>query len=223
MAATIADCPHCNGLHMGFSFLSQMRFGGSDNRWLGVFYCNRCQGGIICEYRNAQVKFGDLNTVPGEPTQHGFQLLKIYPQAAPLKLPPHTPTPLDRYYQQASDGLRRGDYDASGAMSRKVVDVSTKMLLGDEAKKYNNIQGCIDAVATKGIITRDLKEWAHQIRLGGNEAAHAEAPYEKEEAEDLLSFTELYLTYVYTLPGQLAARKERKAGVAGAPGTVTTS
>jgi hypothetical protein len=32
-----------------------------------------------------------------------------------------------------------------------------------------------------------------------------------EEADELLSFTELYLTYVYALPGRLQDRRERAA------------
>ena len=32
-------------------------------------------------------------------------------------------------------------------------------------------RGSIDALATKGALTSDLKDWAHEIRHGGNEAA----------------------------------------------------
>jgi hypothetical protein len=46
------------------------------------------------------------------------------------------------------------------------------------------------------------------VRLGGNDAAHDEDPYTNEEASELLSFVELYLTYVYSLPGRLKARRE---------------
>jgi hypothetical protein len=99
--------------------------------------------------------------------------------------------------------------NASGAMSRKVIDVSTQQLLGDEGKKYGNIRDRIDVLAEKNALTPDLKDWAHEVRLGGNDAAHDKDPYSKEEAEELLDFTELYLTYVYTLPGRLNERRER--------------
>jgi hypothetical protein len=210
---------------MGFSLVAQKSIGTPGrSQWLAFFSCNRCQGGLVVEYLfSSGMGYHDIQSIPGDPSENGFTQRKMYPQPVPMKLPAHTPTPLDRYYQQASDSLRRGDFDASGAMSRKVVDVSTKLLLGDEAKKHGNIQSRINAVAEKGLIIPDLRDWAHQIRLGGNEAAHDEEPYAQEEAEDLLSFTELYLTYVYTLPGQLAARKDRRAGAAETPGTVTPS
>jgi hypothetical protein len=94
-------------------------------------------------------------------------------------------------------------------MSRKVVDVSTQQLLGEESKKYGSIKARIDALAKNGTITPDLGKWAHEVRLGGNEAAHDEAPYLQPEAEELLDFAELYLTYVYTLPRRLEERKAK--------------
>ncbi len=105
--------------------------------------------------------------------------------------------------------MKRGDPDASGAMSRKVVDASTQQLLGEESKKYNNIQGRIDALAAANKLTPDLRDWAHQVRLGGNDAAHDLDPFTQEEADELLSFAELYLTYVYSLPARLKERRER--------------
>jgi hypothetical protein len=94
-------------------------------------------------------------------------------------------------------------------MSRKVVDVSTQQLLGEQAKNFGTIRDRIDALAAKNALTPDLKDWAHQVRLGGNDAAHDEEPYTREEAVELLDFVELYLTYVYTLPGRLKERRDR--------------
>jgi hypothetical protein len=51
-----------------------------------------------------------------------------------------------------------------------------------------------------------MKEWAHHIRRLGNDAAHEEEPFEEDEARGLQSFTELLLTYAFTLPGMLVER-----------------
>ena len=66
----------------------------------------------------------------------------------------------------------------------------------------------IEALAEKGSLTPDLKAWAHEVRLGGADAAHDLDPFKKEEAQELLDFAELYLTYVYTLPARLKERRE---------------
>jgi hypothetical protein len=96
-------------------------------------------------------------------------------------------------------------------MSRKVIDVSTQLLLKEDSAKFGNIKGRIDELAKRNALTPDLQEWAHQVRLGGNDAAYDKDPFTKPEAEELLDFTELYLTYVYTLPGRLAERKAQAA------------
>lgn len=56
-----------------------------------------------------------------------------------------------------------------------------------------------------------MQEWAHAIRLDGNEAAHEEEPFDKETCEALKSFTELFLMYAFTLPGMLAERSAKKS------------
>ena len=211
MSSTIADCPHCGGEKMGFSLVGEYRIvGGPRANFLAFFRCNNCQGGLIKRYQQ-QVNHGYQTPggCPADPAELGFVMKEMYPAKMPTRIPTHTPDPLGRYFQQAFDAYRRGDNDASGAMSRKVVDVSTQKLLAEESKKYGNIRDRIDALEAKGALTTDLKDWAHQVRLGGNEAAHDEEPYSKAEAEELLDFAELYLTYVYTLPGRLKERRDR--------------
>jgi hypothetical protein len=174
--------------------------------------CSTCEGAVIGVFDKGlgEGMPQSLIQCAVDPTKQGFRLVETYPKPTPTRIPQHVPQPLTRYYQQAADALKRRDWDASGAMSRKVIDVSTKMQLGTEEKKYRDNRQRIDALAAAGDITDDLKDWAHQIRIGGNEAVHDEDPFQEVEAADLVNFTELYLTYVYTLPGQLKARRERR-------------
>jgi hypothetical protein len=139
----------------------------------------------------------------------GWTLTDSYPKPMPSKCPSHTPDDLTRLFLQASNALKRGDADASGAMSRKVVDISTQQLLGAEKYRDRTMFGKIEALATKGVLTTDLKDWAHEVRLGGNDASHDLDPFAIEEADELLDFVELYLNYVYSLPGRLKERREQ--------------
>ena len=109
---------------------------------------------------------------PSDPQSHNFIVRAMYPKAEPPRVPAHIPDDLGSFFFQAADNLKRQNWDASGAMSRKVVDVSTQQLLQHDAKKFGSIQARIDEVENRSLITDDLREWAHQIRLGGNEAAH---------------------------------------------------
>jgi len=65
----------------------------------------------------------------------------------------------------------------------------------------------IKSLESDGLITGDLKDWAHIIREDGNESAHEEEPVTREFAEEIISFTELFLLYVFTMPGMVKAKK----------------
>ena len=99
-----------------------------------------------------------------------------------------------------------GNYDAAGSMFRKALDTGLK-------SKFPAIQGNlkvrINEAAKGGGLTPELAEWAHQIRLGGNDAAHEEEPFSKHDAKDLGTFTYLVFQYLFMLPGML---KEARGG-----------
>jgi hypothetical protein len=211
MPSIMLDCPHCTAQSIGFALVYQMPVasrGGGFYLTLGI--CSKCEGGTIVDYMMTGQGVGKNSPMecPSDPENYNWIKFRVYPAPQTTKIPSHASDQLKRYYEQASNALKRKDWDASGAMSRKVVDVSTQQLLGEESKKYGTIKQRIDALADKSAITPDLKSWAHEIRLGGNDAAHDEDPYTETEAVELLDFADLYLTYVYSMPGRL---KERKA------------
>lgn len=183
-------------------------------RFRVVMVCQACEEVIVGLFERtlgADVLSGSPAECPANPTDYGFSLTDTYPKPALVRAPEYINDQLKSYYMQAVENVKRR-WDASGAMSRKVVDVSVKQLLKDEATKYRTMNDRIDALAKRGRLTEDLRTWAHEVRLGGNDAAHDEDPFTKEEAAELLDFVELYLTYVYTLPGRLAARRRPKEG-----------
>jgi len=58
-------------------------------------------------------------------------------------------------------------------------------------------------------VTSAMKQWAHAIRKIGNDAAHEDEPFSAADAEALHSFTELFLTYTFTLPAMLDERRRQ--------------
>ncbi len=98
------------------------------------------------------------------------------------------------------------NFDAAGMMFRKCLEAALKHLdpngTGTLAMRIDNLPAKVD-------VTPSMKEWAHQIRRLGNEAAHDDDPFTREESQTLKSFTELFLVYSFTLPGMLAAAKQR--------------
>ena len=133
-----------------------------------------------------------------------ISLLNYWLPEVETKPPADVPDNVTSFYLQGTDNLARKHYDAAGTMFRKSLDTALKRL--DPSGK-GTLQQRIDNLPAAVAITPAMKEWAHQIRELGNDAAHDEDPFTEQEASTLQAFTELFLTYTFTLPGMVAARK----------------
>jgi hypothetical protein len=135
---------------------------------------------------------------------HAPSITAVFPELPPSKAPEYLPDNVKRFYLQGEDSLARSNYDAAGMMFRKALDAGLKKL---HAEGSGSLQRRIDSLPAETGVTPAMKEWAHQIRHLGNDAAHEDEPFLEDEAKSLQSFTELFLTYAFTLPGMLKARK----------------
>ena len=99
------------------------------------------------------------------------------------------------------------NYDAAGAMFRTTLETALKIKF--PKTKATNLKNRINKAVEQGNLTSDLAAWAHEIRLGGNDAVHEELLSE-EEAQDLRDFTELVLLYLFTLPEKLRRAQTRR-------------
>ncbi|ONN64807.1 hypothetical protein BTM36_22155 [Herbaspirillum sp. VT-16-41] len=88
-------------------------------------------------------------------------------------------------------------------MFRRTIDVGTKQFNTDI--EVFRLEKRIDKLAEEGKITKDLQTWAHKIRFEGNGAIHELDEPTKEQTEELELFTELVLTYLFTLPAKVRA------------------
>ena len=130
-------------------------------------------------------------------------LVETFPKPVAVAAPEHTPDNVSRFYLQGMDNIAR-NFNAAGTMFRKSLDAALKHL--DKAGK-GTLEKRIDNLPAATGVTPAMKEWAHEIRHLGNDAAHEEDPFTEAEAKSLQAFTELFLTYAFTLPGMLLARK----------------
>jgi hypothetical protein len=130
-------------------------------------------------------------------------LVETFPKSVEIVAPDHTPGNVSRFYLQGMDNIAR-NFDAAGTMFRKSLDAALKHLNPDGK---GSLAKRIDDLPVETGVTPAMKQWAHGIRQLGNDAAHEEDPFTAAEAKSLQAFTELFLTYVFTLPGMLAARR----------------
>ncbi|GAI30940.1 unnamed protein product, partial [marine sediment metagenome] len=78
--------------------------------------------------------------------------------------------------------------------------------------KRDHLVKQIEWLFGQGIITKDLKDWAHEVRLTGNDAAHPRKPAEdvpvtEEDAEDILNLLKQFTNVLYVAPAIAAERR----------------
>jgi len=137
------------------------------------------------------------------------QITDQYPKRIP-KLDPSIPQDVANDYVEAIKCIDINANKASVAMCRRALQAS---LIQKGAKKEKLVEQ-IDELFNKGIITEDIKDWAHEIRLTGNIGAHPDQDGLKDvtsqDAEELIRFIEEYLNYVYIMPAKVAAKRAKK-------------
>ena len=134
------------------------------------------------------------------------KIIAIYPKAKISRSPDDVPEASAKAYIQGADSLKDRRTTAAVAMFRRTIDVATKQY-SDEIQAWN-LEKRIDKLAAAGLITKDLQQWAHKIRLEGNGALHELDEPTFEQATELELFTELMLTYLFTLPAKIRVNLE---------------
>lgn len=175
-----------------------------------AFICPACELGVFAVAERKQTALAPME-IGGLLTDSGYKIHKVFPERRPIEAPEHTPDHVARPFIQALDNLRRSNWDAAGAMCRKALDVATKQIAAGQGVHAAVLKQRIDKLAAAHLIPPSLREWAHIIRDDGNDAAHDEDPFTESEASELVAFTELFLQYVFSLPGMLEERRERYA------------
>jgi hypothetical protein len=89
---------------------------------------------------------------------------------------------------------------------RKTLDIGLKKY---DANLKGTLYERIDTLAARHDITPAMQEWAHQVRLIGNDANHEDQEPKEGDIEAIGGFTETLLKYLFTLPAEVKARKEK--------------
>src|SRR5262249_47705168 len=139
-------------------------------------------------------------------SQCGWQIVSFWPAVPGPRIPEHLPPEVERVYLQAERNFPiKGNEEAAGTMYRKALDVGLKII--DPAVK-GTLKDRIEALVKQHRLTPSLGEWAQQIRLLGNEAAHEIDEPTREEVIALRNFSDLVLRYLFTLPAMVAERRK---------------
>ena len=211
----VSTCPHCKSRRMSFSFqgesyMQEEYFG----TWNTFWTCSYCDAAIIAilEPSSETANTHSPSQLGNTLTKH-FAIMEVHPKTSTATLD-HVPNSILDTYIEANSCLDHQGWTSAGIMFRKVLEMTT-VELGPKDNKFRSkpLYHRIEELAATNLLPDSMRELAHEIRLGGNVAAHEEE-YSKEEAEELREFSELFLTYLFTLPHKISAsrRKSRSSG-----------
>jgi hypothetical protein len=141
------------------------------------------------------------------------RLIEIIPPILANIAPNHVPEAVARAYIDGQDMLDAKKWTLAAGSFRTTMDRATKVLwgpLGDGTNHPSNLAARIEALANRIGIPQSIIEWAHNVRGVGNEI-HEMEEVDQLDAFDSGKFTEMFLTYTFTLPKEVEEFRARRA------------
>lgn len=110
-------------------------------------------------------------------------------------------------FLQAVKAHRQNDLDLAAMGFRRSLELTLKA----RAPELNGHLGPrIDQLASRGILTAAMKEWADDVRVLGNDANHDAPEPTPENVQQLYLFTESLMEHLFTLPEKVRLRRASK-------------
>jgi hypothetical protein len=110
----------------------------------------------------------------------------------------HLPQDIQSLYQEAV-----GCYTSAVLTCRKLL---MHIAVEKGAKPGERFLFYVEYLANQGYVPPDGRGWVDQIRHKGNEANHEIKVMQKEDAEDLITFVEMLLKFVYEFPSKVRSQ-----------------
>lgn len=213
------DCPHCRSLRATFDFEAESVHGTvklADYQtnflvWNTFWTCRVCREGVVAKVYHIHARNSSPSDYTGKVFDE-FLPLKIYPIPDTPLSPEHTPEHIRRDYDEAMSGLSQGNFTSAGIMFRRVLEKAASELLSSNAgdSDGSRLYDRIKILAEMKLITPEMEQWSHHIRLEGNDAAHQD--FSKERAEELKEFIDIFLISAYTLPERMKRASNKRIG-----------
>ncbi len=206
MIGASGTCPHCAKESYFRPITSPYsEKSGSYQTICDAAQCEACKGFVLV--------VGQRNLSLGNA---GYNLKDFFPLGRPNDhCDPSIPGNIADDFKEALRCRWTKGHKATVTMCRRAIQASCLEKGADKKKK---LTAQIDELATKGVITQPLKEFAHEVRLEGNDGAHPDSDglenVQPKDADDIIEFTREYLHHVYVMPAKLAARKGAASPVA---------
>lgn len=107
---------------------------------------------------------------------------------------------VESLYEEAMNCTASNAFTAAVLCCRKLLMNIAVSKGASEGQKFIEY---VEYLSDKGFVPPDGKDWVNHIRKKGNEATHEITIMKKEDAEELLSFVEMLLKFIYEFPAKM--------------------
>lgn len=146
-----------------------------------------------------------LDEVDKTPDDYALTATAVYAPSREVNTLKHLPEKVERAFLSAIENMKSAHgADAAAIMFRRAIENAIKIAYPD-AK--GSLIKKIDTLAEQRILPEIMKDWAHQIRLIGNDGAHEIEGVTQQDVTAAYNFTDAFLRYLITLPEEVRLRR----------------
>jgi hypothetical protein len=195
----IVECANCNA-YVEADEISNFQYPSKNGKPSGRFVflkCKNCDNPILIEQENiGNVADGDIFDKP----------IVVYPKEE-NKDDSGIPKKIKNSLNEATSCYKANSFTATAIMCRRVLEGICTI----KEFKTKNLMSSIEKMKDHGIIDNQLFQWADILRITGNEAAHdINVDITKEDAKDMLEFTNAMAEYIFMFKDKLENFKKRR-------------
>ena len=211
MPVFVTNCPHCGAKQMNFVYRGD--YVSPNNVTFALANCSGCFGPIAVQVEmlggRSFLNYPLKNVLGDVMVSASHVVRNIWPEPEQVDVPAAVPDRVARNFVEAAESRKAMHWNAACASYRRCMEIALKQFAPDvEAWK---LEKRIDKLAAENRITPAIQQWAHELRLDGNEAVHADEDATKEMVDQMHHLTYFLLTYLYTLPNQIEEVRARRA------------
>lgn len=193
-------CPHCQIAKPNLAARSVFESNGGNSRnrrnWK-TYVCASCGGAV-------------MTVAPFDTRGHEtLEITAYWPSAKTVE--DSIPERARTFLTQAIASI----HAPAGAVMLTASSVDA--MLKEKGLKEGSLYKRIDQAASEHLITSDMAQWAHQVRLGANEQRHADEEAvlpDEADADRAIEFALALAQFLFVLPGRVSAGLKRAGGEA---------
>ncbi len=202
-ALPLNRCPHCEVAKPNLNTISSLVTTDSNNRnprrWWW-YLCQSCGGVVltVCDYDRQHSR--------------GAHITDTWP--APTAVSEAVPDRARAFMEQAIASI----HAPAGAVMLAASAVDS--MLKEKGLKAGSLYKRIDEAAASHLITSEMAEWAHEVRLEANDQRHADedaALPDEANARRVIEFATALAQFLFVLPARVAAGRGKPVEPGEAP------